>query len=247
MKLTHDFLVRLPVDEAWAVLTDLERIAPCMPGVHLDSAAGDEFGGWLKVKVGPISANYTGVARFVERDIEAWTVVWRAEGRETRGKGNAAATVTMELSQEEAGTRVQVLTDLAISGRLAQFGRGVLGEVSNRLLAQFVTALEREVAGDRAPVAVVSTNGRAPAAPVATKAPGPPANLAALDWPDDEAVPSLSATSHSVRSPTKTMSPAAEDGSLNVLAAVAVPVGKRVLVAGAVVTGVVLLARRFRR
>jgi carbon monoxide dehydrogenase subunit G len=247
MKLTHDFLVRLPVEAAWTVLTDLERIAPCMPGVHLDSVAGDEFGGRLKVKVGPITADYAGIARFVERDVEAWTVVWRAEGRETRGKGSAAATVTMELSPEEAGTRVEVRTDLAISGRLAQFGRGVLGEVSNRLLAQFVTALEREVAGDRQP-AVVSTNGRAPAAPVVTRPAGPAANLAALDWPDDEA---MSATSHSVRSATKLVSPemstAADNASLDVLAAVAVPVGKRLLVAGVVVTGVVLLARLLRR
>jgi len=237
MKLTHDFLVRLPIDQAWTVLTDLERIAPCMPGVHLDSADGDEFGGRLKVKVGPITADYAGVARFVERDVEAWTVVWRAEGRETRGKGNAAATVTMELSPEDTGTRVQVRTDLAISGRLAQFGRGVLGEVSNRLLAQFVTALEREVAGDRAPVTAVSTNGRVPAvtAPAASRPTGAATNLAALDWPDDESLPTAGKPDELA------------DGSLNVLAAVAVPVGKRVLVAGAVVTGVVLIARRLRR
>lgn len=242
MKLTHDFLVRLPVDQAWTVLTDLERIAPCMPGVHLDSADGDEFGGRLKVKVGPITADYAGVARFVERDVEAWTVVWRAEGRETRGKGNAAATVTMELSAEDAGTRVQVLTDLAISGRLAQFGRGVLGEVSNRLLAQFVAALEREVAGDRVPVAAVSSNGRVPAAaaPAESRPAGPATNLAALDWPDDESLPAAPTDK-----PDELAQPA--DGSLNVLAAVAVPVGKRVLVAGAVITGVVLIARRLRR
>lgn len=230
MKLTHDFLVRLPVDEAWTVLTDLERIAPCMPGVRLDSADGDVFSGRLTVKVGPITADYAGKARFVERDVEAWTVVWRAEGRETKGKGNAAATVTMELAPEATGTRVAVQTDLAISGRLAQFGRGVLGEVSNRLLDQFVQALEREVAGDRVPVAAavhrapvrVLSNGTGPA----------PLNLAALEWPDDE-------RREAPQDP--------EAQSLDVLRFVAVPVGKRLLAGGAVIAAAVVLARRLRR
>jgi carbon monoxide dehydrogenase subunit G len=234
MKLTHDFLVRLPVDEAWSVLTDLERIAPCMPGVRLDSADGDVFGGRLTVKVGPITADYAGTARFAERDVEAWTVVVRAEGRETKGKGNAAATVTMELAPEAAGTRVAVATDLAISGRLAQFGRGVLGEVSNRLLDQFVQALEREVAGDRV-VAVAAPRAR-PARIASGAAPAPvtTVNLAELDWPDDEHV-------------TEPPPPTPEPQSLDVLRVVAVPVGKRLLAGGAVIAAAVVLARRLRR
>lgn len=225
MKLSHEFLVRLPVDKAWAVLTDIERIAPCMPGVRLESAAENVFGGRLTVKVGPITADYAGTARFVDRDVEAWTVVLRAEGRETKGKGGAAATVTMELAPESAGTRVAVATDLALSGRLAQFGRGVLGEVSNRLLDQFVQALEREVTGERMPVAaprpVHTANGTAP---------GPGVNLAELAWPDDE---------H--------LAAPAEPGSLDVLRVVAVPVGKRLLAGGAVIAAAVVLARRLRR
>jgi uncharacterized protein len=232
VKLTHDFLVRLPVDEAWSVLTDVERIAPCMPGVRLDSAEGEVFGGRLTVKVGPITADYAGTARFVERDVEAWTVVLRAEGRETKGKGNAAATVTMELVPEAAGTRVAVATDLAISGRLAQFGRGVLGEVSNRLLDQFVQALEREVAGDRVPAAAAP---RAHSVPVHTTNGAAPSNLAELDWPDDEQIAAPSAPAP------------AEPRSLDVLRVVAVPVGKRLLAGGAVIAAAVVLARRLRR
>jgi len=150
MELTNDFTVDVPVDEAWAVLTDLERIAPCMPGAQLQSVEGDEYRGVVKVKVGPVTAEYKGKASFVERDETAHRAVLRAEGRETRGQGNASATITAQLEPAGTSTRVSVTTDLAISGRVAQFGRGVLADVSGKLLGQFVDSLEATVLGDSA-------------------------------------------------------------------------------------------------
>ncbi len=145
MELKNEFTVDVPVDEAWAVLTDLERIAPCMPGAKLEESDGENYKGKVKVKVGPVTAEYRGTARFLERDADAHRAVLRAEGRETRGQGNAAATITATLAGAGEGTQVTVVTDLAITGRVAQFGRGVLGEVSTKLLGQFVSSLETTV------------------------------------------------------------------------------------------------------
>jgi carbon monoxide dehydrogenase subunit G len=147
VELNHDFTVPVPIDQAWAVLTDLERIAPCMPGAQLQEVEGDEYRGVVKVKVGPITAQYRGVARIVELDPAAHRAVLRAEGRETRGQGTAAATVTAELRAEGTNTAVHLATDLEVSGRVAQFGRGVLAEVSEKLLSQFTEELERTVLG----------------------------------------------------------------------------------------------------
>jgi carbon monoxide dehydrogenase subunit G len=147
VELNHDFAVPVPIDQAWAVLTDLERIAPCMPGAQLQEVEGDEYRGVVKVKVGPITAQYRGVARIVELDPAAHRAVLRAEGRETRGQGTAAATVTAELRPEGTNTAVHLATDLEVSGRVAQFGRGVLAEVSEKLLNQFTEELERTVLG----------------------------------------------------------------------------------------------------
>ncbi len=149
MELTNDFTVDVPLDEAWAVLTDVARIAPCMPGAQLQSVEGDEYRGVVKVKVGPVTAEYKGKATFVERDEAAHRAVLRAEGRETRGQGNASATITAQLEPAGTSTRVSVTTDLAISGRVAQFGRGVLADVSTKLLGQFVDSLEATVLGGK--------------------------------------------------------------------------------------------------
>jgi len=147
MELTNEFTVNVPIEEAWEVLTDVSRIAPAMPGAKLEEVVGDEYRGVVKVKVGPVTAQYKGTASFVERDPAAHRAVLRAEGRETRGQGNATATITATLSEAGAGTRVSVVTDLNITGRVAQFGRGVLADVSNKLLGQFVSALETTVLG----------------------------------------------------------------------------------------------------
>src|SRR2546425_7554150 len=147
MKLENEFRVDVPVDEAWKVLTDVERIAPCMPGAQLQEVEGEEYRGIVKVKVGPITAQYKGKAVFVERDDAGHRAVLRAEGRDTRGQGNANATITATLVPEGSGTKVTVVTDLAITGRAAQFGRGVMADVSMKLLGQFVSCLEKNVLG----------------------------------------------------------------------------------------------------
>ena len=148
MDLTNDFRVGVPVGQAWAVLTDVELIAPCMPGAQLQEVEGDEYRGIVKVKVGPITAQYKGVARFLERDEGAHKAVLRAEGRDTRGQGNANATITATLAADGDGTAVSVHTDLTITGRVAQFGRGVMADVSAKLLGQFVDCLEHKLLVD---------------------------------------------------------------------------------------------------
>jgi carbon monoxide dehydrogenase subunit G len=169
VELTNDFSVSVPVDEAWAVLTDLERIAPCMPGAQLQEVEGDEYRGVVKVKVGPITAQYKGAASFQERDDSTHRAVIRAEGRDTRGQGNAAATITASLEPDGDGTRVKVVTDLTVTGKVAQFGRGVMADVSAKLMDQFVSALEQDVLSGKAaaPVsAVVATDAPSPGATV---------------------------------------------------------------------------------
>lgn len=146
MDLTNDFRVGISVPEAWKVLTDVERIAPLLPGAQLQEVEGDEYRGVVKVKVGPITAQYKGAAKFVERDEAGGKVVLSASGRDTRGQGNASATITATMRPDGDGTKVTVVTDLTVTGKVAQFGRGVLAEVSAKLLGQFVDALEADLA-----------------------------------------------------------------------------------------------------
>jgi carbon monoxide dehydrogenase subunit G len=152
MELTNDFRVALPIEKAWAVFTDVELIAPCLPGAQLQEVEGDEYRGIVKVKVGPITAQYKGQAKFLSLDPEAHVAVLRAEGRETRGQGNANATITATLTPDGEGTAVAINTDLTVTGRVAQFGRGVLADVSAKLLDQFVADLEKTVLVDDGPV-----------------------------------------------------------------------------------------------
>jgi carbon monoxide dehydrogenase subunit G len=146
MELTNDFRVGISVPDAWKVLTDVERIAPLLPGAQLQEVEGDEYRGIVKVKVGPITAQYKGTAKFLERDEAAGKVVLAASGRDTRGQGNASATISVKMQPDGDGTRVGVITDLTVTGKVAQFGRGVLAEVSTKLLGQFVDALEADLA-----------------------------------------------------------------------------------------------------
>jgi carbon monoxide dehydrogenase subunit G len=143
----NEFEVPAGIDRVWAYLLDVERIAPCMPGAELQSVEGDEYKGVVKVKVGPITAQYKGRASFVERDVPGLRAVLKAEGRETRGQGNASATITATLAPEDAGTKVLVVTDLTVTGKVAQFGRGVLADVAGNLIAQFAKRLEADVLG----------------------------------------------------------------------------------------------------
>ena len=147
MELEHRFTVPTPVADTWDAFNDLERIAPCFPGASLSSVEGDDFAGSVKVKLGPVSLLYNGSGRFVERDVDAHQAVIEAKGKDKRGNGTASATITAKLSPEGEQTLVEVTTDLAITGKPAQFGRGVIQDVSDKLLGQFVSCLEQNLGG----------------------------------------------------------------------------------------------------
>ena len=145
MELTNEFHVPVPLSRAWEVLTDVERIAPCMPGAQLEEVEGNEYRGGVKIKVGPITAQYKGKATFIEKDDANHKAVLKAEGRDTKGQGNASALVTATLVSSGSGTDVKVHTELTVTGKVAQFGRGVMQDVSKKLLEQFVHCLEHDV------------------------------------------------------------------------------------------------------
>ncbi len=137
-QLVNEFTVNRPIDEAWAVITDVERIAPCLPGAQLQEIEGDTYRGVVKIKLGSITPQFKGEANFVERDDSAHRAVLKAQGRDTGGRGNAAAEIQAEAeSLSPTSTRVVVTTDLHITGKVAQFGRGIIGDVSKKLMAQF--------------------------------------------------------------------------------------------------------------
>lgn len=148
MQFENDFEVAVGVDRVWEVMTDVEKVAPCLPGARLDGlvegSEGEQYEGVVKVKVGPITADYKGKATIIERSEDDLKVVIRAEGRDTRGAGNAAADVIATLSAvSDDRTKVSVVTDLKISGKVAQFGRGVMGDVSAKLMERFAQNLEK--------------------------------------------------------------------------------------------------------
>lgn len=173
MDLNHQFTVNVPIAEAWVILTDLERIAPCLPGAQLTEVEGDTYRGQVKIKVGPILAQFKGQASFVSRDDVAHKATLKGEGRDTTGKGNASALITAELtSVSPTSTTCTVHTDLTISGKVAQFGRGALADVSDKLLAQFSENLNQLITGAPA-TSTPTTTAAAPAAPAETAAPAP--------------------------------------------------------------------------
>jgi carbon monoxide dehydrogenase subunit G len=152
VKLENRFTVPVPVDQAWRVLLDVERIAPCMPGATLTKVDGDAFEGTVKVKVGPINLTYGGKAHFVSKDEQAHVAVIDGSGKETRGTGTAKALITCRLVDRGDSTEVEVDTDLNVTGKPAQFGRGVLADVSGKLVDQFAACLSEEIrAGTPAP------------------------------------------------------------------------------------------------
>ncbi len=167
MRLEHSFTVAVPVADAWQALLDLPRVAPCMPGATLTGVEGDTFTGTVKVKLGPIGLTYQGKGRFVERDEAAHRVVIQASGRDTRSAGTASATVTASLVPDGDGTRADVLTDLTVTGRPAQFGRGMIGEVGAKLIGQFADCLADTLTGPAVPAPAATEP--AAAAPAATE------------------------------------------------------------------------------
>jgi uncharacterized protein len=146
MELINEFTVNVPIEKAWVTLTDVELIAPCLPGAQLQEVEGETYRGQVKVKVGPILAQFKGEAHFVEKDDVNHKAVLRGKGRDLGGKGNADALITAQLTEAtSSSTKVVVTTDLNITGKVAQFGRGALADVSNKLLVQFVDNLETTV------------------------------------------------------------------------------------------------------
>jgi uncharacterized protein len=170
VELNNEFRVAVPAATTWQVLTDVERVAPCIPGAQLLSVDGDDFTGAVKVKVGPITVSYKGDASFQEKDEAAQRVVIKASGKETRGSGNASALVTAVLQGDTHGTIVSITTDLTISGKAAQFGRGVLADVSTNLIGQFARNLEADLLGGSASRAGASPSSAAAAPSVAAAA-----------------------------------------------------------------------------
>src|ERR1700729_1237758 len=229
MELEHSFTVPVPADQAWDVLLDVERVAPCMPGATIDSVEGDEIKGRIKVKLGPVSMTYAGTARITERDRDAGVVTLQASGKETRGAGTAAATIRSELHDQGAQTEVTVHTSLNVTGRPAQFGRGMMADVSAKLIGVFASNLADMLA---------TGNGSAP------QPPGPgPAVAATATGP----VP----TATTPAGPTPTAASAPGDDPLDLLQVAGLPVLKRIAVpAGAllaVLAGVLIWRRRRRR
>jgi carbon monoxide dehydrogenase subunit G len=227
MELEHSFTVPVPVDQAWDVLLDVERVAPCMPGATLDSVDGDGIKGRIKVKVGPISMTYAGTARFTEQNRDAGVITMEAAGKETRGSGTAAATVRSELHGQDGQTEVTVHTSLNVTGRPAQFGRGVMADVSAKLIGIFATNL-----------AAMLTAGNDPAPAPAAPVPAAPVPAAPVPAAPEPAVPEPAA------------GPASGDDSLNLLQVAGLPVLKRVApAAGALLAALaaVLIWRRRRR
>ncbi|HAN08955.1 MAG TPA: hypothetical protein DCP89_10685 [Acidimicrobiaceae bacterium] len=156
MELKNEFRVSVPVERAWATLTDVEYIAPCMPGAQLTEIDGDDFKGQVKVKVGPITAQYKGSAKFLQKIEEEHRVILEATGRDTRGAGNASAEVTAEMVADGEGTKITISTDLKVTGKVAQFGRGVMADVSEKLIGQFVDSLEKKLSEEIATDTVVA-------------------------------------------------------------------------------------------
>lgn len=194
MQMEHHFTVPVPVDVAWQALLDPERIAPCMPGATLSSVEGNDFAGSVKVKLGPVTLLYKGTGTFTEVDESARRVVVDASGKDSRGNGTAAATVTASLVEENGTTAVRVDTDLKITGKPAQLGRGMISEVGSKLLGQFASCLAERLAGadvtaaEQKPAAAASDPG-----PSAEASPAGEASPAAEASPAGEAGASTSA------------------------------------------------------
>ena len=233
MEITDTFRVSTPIDQTWKVLLDIERIAPCLPGAELQEIEGDEFRGIVKVKVGPITAQYKGAARFAEVDEANRRVVLDASGRDTRGQGNAKATISVDMANDGGGTKVDIRTDLQITGKVAQFGRGVLADVSTKLLGQFVENLERDVLAQAA----------VPAAPATAPAPAGTPTAPATNG----AASASSGTSGPTSGARQVASQPAEP--VDLLDVAGAPVGKRLVPIGiaAVVLFVLWRLLRHRR
>jgi len=233
MELTHRFSVPASIDVTWAAFNDLEGVAPCFPGATLGSVEGDDFTGSVKVKLGPIAMLYNGTGRFVERDEANHRAVIEAMGKDKRGNGTAAATVVAQLTPDGSGTAVEVTTDLSITGKPAQFGRGVIQDVSDKLLGIFVDCIADTLGPD---------SEQSAAAPAAAAAP-------ATEAPSERSSDAASAVpGPTVPEPPRRPAKPVEAAELNLLSAVLPVLIKRyaipALVVVAVVIAIIVWARR---
>lgn len=275
MKLENRFTVPVPRDEAWKVLLDVERIAPCMPGAKLLTRDGDSFTGQVKVKLGPINLTYGGNAKFVQLDEPGGIAVIDASGKETRGTGTAKATITCRLIDKGANTDIEVDTDLAITGKPAQFGRGVLADVSAKLVDQFAACLAEEIqegtptgeaaakdpatglsagppptSGVDIAVAETAAPAAAPAGAPASAAPaGAPASAApaAATASAVRAAATASAVPAAATAPAAPRPPRKQAEAIDLLDTAGLPVAKRLLPVLAVLAVLVLIFRALRR
>jgi carbon monoxide dehydrogenase subunit G len=176
MHLHNEFTVPAPIDRAWDTLLDVERVAPCLPGAALDGAEGDAHTGTMTIKLGPISTRYKGTVRIEEADEHARRSVLRAQARDARGQGTAAATITCTMAEVAEGTRIRVETDLRVTGPASQFGQGIMQEVSAKLMGLFADCLAEEIS---APDATPAGDTPAPAAPAPPPRAAEPLDLGA--------------------------------------------------------------------
>jgi carbon monoxide dehydrogenase subunit G len=252
IELDNSFTVPVPPEQAWDVLLDVERIAPCMPGASVTSVEGDEIAGQVKVKLGPLSLSYKGTAKFTEKDPANHTIAIEATGKETRGAGTASATVHAGLkpADDDGQTLVSIHTSLNVTGRPAQFGRSLLPEVSGKLIAQFATNLEALISADGG--AATDTTA-APAAPAESasaagaKADASGGAAAATAVGVTEATGTAAGGTAATRTPAQptTMLPQQED-SLNLIKLVGVPILKRVVPIAAAAALLAVLGHRIR-
>jgi carbon monoxide dehydrogenase subunit G len=243
MDLEHSFTVPVDVDTAWAEFQDIASIAECFPGATVTGVEGDTFNGSVKVKLGPIALVYNGSGTFTEKDEAAHRFVVDAKGKDKRGNGTAGATVSVTMDGAGESTDVKVHTDLAITGRPAQFGRGVMQDVSDKLLGQFVACLESRLGSGAAdpPASASPAEAAAPAEPAAAAAePAEPAEAVAPPTPVAPAVPPPAATPR----PAPARSDEALDLGRTVLPVLARTYWKQAVVALIVVVVVVWLIAR---
>ena len=251
MELSHSFTVPADLDTTWSTFMDLERVGGCFPGATITEVTDDGFAGTVKVKLGPIALVYAGTGAFAERDDSAHRAVIEAKGKDKRGNGTAGATVTIQLTDAgEGSTRAEVRTDLAVTGKPAQFGRGVMQDVSDKLLGQFVACIEARLApaGPEAPAQESSAPGApAPEAPTPalTHAKGdlaPPADSTAY-----ASEPALSPARVDSEPPTHDGETGALDLGSTVLPVLLKSYGKQVVAGLLVLLAVVVMVRRRRR
>jgi uncharacterized protein len=234
IELDNSFTVPVPPEQAWDVLLDVERIAPCMPGASVLSISddGNEIEGQVKVKLGPLSLTYKGTAKFIDKDQETRTIAIEATGKETRGAGTASANVQASLKPDEAGTLVAIHTSLNVTGRPAQFGRSLLPEVSGKLIAQFASNLQALITSDgtATPDGAAAETAQAPAAEGGDASSDAEAGAAA-------AAPAVTAVKPAVPAPK-------QEESLNAFKFVVVPVLKRVIPVAAIGAAIAIVIRR---